>query len=899
MDPNQLASTYIRTSFGVEDGLGSNVVNSILQTQDGFLWLGTDAGLDRFDGRHFTPINFRGPRTTPQGIVSSLAEGTDGGLWIGTNAGLVRIAKAGLDHFDQSQSIFYHPGAASGGSGLSDEITCLAVSRDGTVWVGTSMGLYRFRAAKFETVIPREYISHIEEGANNRMLIVTSHKFVEADGLRLVDHPDLGNELGVRGDAIFQVFQDHSGTIWYCTGAGLARRVGGAVERFNSGSGVLRVYEDPQRNLWVWRPKGVYRATSTGFEPLQLDIPPRYIYGDRENNLWVGTNGEGLIRFKDRPIRMFTKADGLPNNIPMTVLSKRDGSLWVGNNCGGLSVFDGKRFKTYDEREGLLNSCVWSLAEAKNGVLWVGTWGGGLFRFADGHFVQFSRPDGLAGEVVRSIAAASDGSLWIATESGLSHMKDGRFRNYTMADGLSSDRLVSVYEDRTKRIWAGTSRGIDRLNGDRFTAVSFPHGIPSREMPAHEITDPRYISFGEDSVGNLYVFSAPRGVDRIEGDQMAAVNRDLDLLSMASFRERDVWFSGGNGLIRLSGVSPGQIDASHEKPLDYSLFGRADGMNSAQCGIGAPNMATTADGKLWVTTVKGLALLEPAQLRRNNVKPVIFVEDVTVGKEKRPVGHELVLPPGTHHVELQFDSIELTSPEKIHFQYRLDGVDTEWLDAGSAFSAIYTTFARGTHQFHLRACNSDGVWDHTGITYQITQLPFYYETRLFQFAVGGTAILLLGCAYGFRLHQIAIQMNARLDERVAERTRLARELHDTLLQTIHASAMMLHTAREVPGNPSLTVTALDKLSEWLGRATEEARTSLQSLRSSATETNDLADALRLTGEECRSGNPIRFVLSVDGEIRELPPHCARRGVPHWPRGDSQTLAAIPAEAWWK
>ena len=866
VDPNQPAASYIRTNYGVEDGLSSNVVNSILQTRDGFLWLGTDAGLDRFDGRHFTPINFRGPGATPQGIVNSLAEGLDGDLWIGTNAGLVRIFKPGLDNFDRSQPIFYHPGAATGGRDLGDEITCLAVNRDGTVWVGTSLGLYRFRDSKFETVIPREFISHIEKGAEGRMLIVTSHRFVEADGVRLLEHADLGKELGVSGGAIYQVFQDHSGTTWYCTGAGLARRVRGAVERFYSGSGVLRVFEDPQRNLWVRRLTGVYRVSSTGLDPLPLDISPRYIYGDRQNNLWVGTNGEGLFRFKDRPVRMFTKADGLPNNIPMTVLSKQDGSLWVGNNCGGLSVFDGKRFRTYDEKDGLLNSCVWSLAEARNGDLWVGTWGGGLFRFADGHFVQFSHQEGLAGEIVRSIAAARDGSLWIATEYGLSHMINGRFRTYTVADGLSSDRIVSVYEDRRGGIWAGTSRGIDRMNGSRFAAVPF-----RRVKPAIEIRDPRYISFGEDPAGKLYVLSALKGVDRIEGNLLAAINHDFDLLSMASFRGPDVWFSGANGIFRLSGSSPEKIDQSHEKPFDYSIFGKADGMNSTQCGIGAPNIATAADGKLWVATVQGLAMLEPAQLRRNNVKPVIFVEGVTVGKERQPVGRELVLPPGTHHVELQFDSIELASPEKIHFQYRLDGVDTEWLDAGSSFSAIYTNFARGTHQFHLRACNSDGIWDHTGITYQITQVPFYYETRLFQFAVGGTVILLLGCAYWFRLHQITIQMNARLNERVTERTRLARELHDTLLQTIHASAMMLHAAREVPDNPSLTVTALERLSEWLGRATEEARTSLQSLRSSVNGNNDLVDELRLAGEECRSDNPIRFVISVHGETREMHP----------------------------
>src|SRR5882762_11050517 len=158
VDPNRPTNSYIRTSFTVEDGLSSNVVNSIVQTRSGFLWIGTDAGLDRFNGRHFTPIYFRGPRTTAQGIVSALAEGPDGDLWVGTRNGLVRIASAAMENFDRPQSIFYHPGA-----GTNHEITCLRFSRDGTLWAGTNLGLYRFRGGQFETVMPGVFISRVEE----------------------------------------------------------------------------------------------------------------------------------------------------------------------------------------------------------------------------------------------------------------------------------------------------------------------------------------------------------------------------------------------------------------------------------------------------------------------------------------------------------------------------------------------------------------------------------------------------------------------------------------------------------------------------------------------------------------------------------------------------------------
>jgi PAS domain S-box-containing protein len=749
LDPNQPATSYLRTIFTVEDGLRSNVVNAIVQTRNGFLWIGTDAGLDRFDGRHFTPIYFRGPSSTPQGTVSALAEGLDGDLWIGTGAGLVRIARPALDRFDRSLSVFYHPGA-----GMSDEITRLHCTRDGVLWVGTSAGLYRFAGNRFETVIPLDYISRIEESADGHLLIISSKGFIELDGTRVVSHPGLSDQLGVdlgaggpSGIQVFHVFQDRSGVLWFCTAKGLARRVNGSIERFQpyggKGQSFQRVYEDPQGNLLAYSLDGVFRVAGTKLELLAAKMI-RCISADREGNLWIGTNGEGLMRFKDRPIRMFTKADGLPNNIPMTVLSRRDGSLWVGNNCGGLSVFHGQRFKTYDERDGLSNSCVWALAEGNSGELWVGTWGGGLFRFADGHFVQITLRQGLPDRVVRAITIAHDGSLWIATENGLSHMVNGQFHNYTTADGLSSNRVLSVYQDRHRTIWVGTSRGINRMTGDRFVPVSSPQ----------QIFDPRYISFGEDSSGDIYALSAPKGIDRIEGNQLVEVNHDLDLLSMVASPSGELWFSAANGILRFSAAAFRQNQADPENPPDYAWLGQADGMTSTQCSIGAPNMALAPDGKLWVATVQGLAMLDLPHLSFEAATPVVFVEDVTVGRTRHPAGRELVLPPGTHHVELRFDSIALSSPEKTRFQYRMDDVDPVWLDADKSLTAVYTNIPAGTHAFRIRASNSAGVWDRSGISFPITQKPYFYQTGWFRAVCAVAFFLFLWSAYLLRVRHL-------------------------------------------------------------------------------------------------------------------------------------------------
>src|SRR5882724_2153851 len=877
VDPNRPTTSYTRTSFTVEDGLSSNVVNAIVQTRNGFLWIGTDAGLDRFNGKHFTPTYFRGPRTTPQGIVSALAEGPDGDLWVGTRNGLVRIASAALDHFDRSLSIFYHPGP-----GANDEITCLHFSRDGTLWVGTNVGLYRFRGGQFETVMPGGFIVQIEESADGHLLVVAGERFVELDGMRVVEHPGLPNQLGIIPKAFFHVLQDRKGVVWFCTTAGLARRVGGSIERFQPYGvpgvpGVLRAYEDPQGNLWAWSSAGLFRASAAGMEPLAPNVPARTTYGDRENNLWVGTNGEGLMRFKDRPIRMFTKADGLPNNIPMTVLSRRDGSLWVGNNCGGLSVFNGQRFKTYDQKDGLSNSCVWVLAEGKSGELWVGTWGGGLFRFADGHFVQFTSKQGLPDSVVRAITVAHDGSLWIATGNGLSHMVNGQFHNYTTADGLYSNRVVSVYQDRHGVIWVGTSRGINRMTGDRFAPV----------LSEHQIFDPRYISLAEDSSGELYALSAPKGIDRIERNQLVEVNHDLDLLSMATSPSGEVWFTGTHGIFRFSAAAFRQNQVGQETTPDYAWYGKADGMASTQCSTGAPNMALTPDGKLWVATVQGLARLDLQHLSFDSAKPAVFLEDVTVGRVRQPPGHELVLPPGTHHVELHFDSISLAWPEKIRFQYRMDDVDPLWLEADNSLTAVYTNIPVGTHAFRIRASNRDGMWDRAGISFQVSQKPYLYETGWFRLVFATVCILALTAAYRLRLRQMHARQklleqhhneitalnDCLMKAQEEERARIAGELHDGVLQQITSLSLMLGTFKRQPDSEAKKA-EIGEFQKKLIQVGTDIRQLSHELHPAVLQDDGLPAALCGYCEEFSKLRGIPVSCEIDDHLKELSPGAA-------------------------
>jgi ligand-binding sensor domain-containing protein len=851
LDPSRPFSSYLQTHFTPEDGfLPSGIVDDIVQSRDGFLWLVMNRRfLVRFDGQHFT--RFDDPAT-----VRALAMAPNGDLWLGTSDHLKRIPAAALNQFGRFPGVSYHPDP-----GGSSDIVCLHVSRDGALWVGTTAGLYRFAEGSFSPIVRKLAIHRIEEASNSHILAVTSAGFIEWDGSRTIEHPEIAAELDVKSDEVFQVLEDSHGVTWFCTRKGLARRIGTSIEKLRpygpGGRGAMRAYEDPQGNVWFFKEDGLYRATAGGLELAFPSNNLRTIYGDVDGNLWVGTNGDGLYRFKDRAVRMFTKSDGLPNSVIMTVLATSDGGLWTGANCGGISRFDGKRFKTYSEKEGLLNSCVWSLAEDTNHDLWIATWGGGAFRFRDGHFTQFSKGQGLTSDIVKGLIAARGGSVWLATDDGVTRIRNGQVRNYHTTEGLSSDHTITPFEDRAGGMWIATNLGFDRLDGDRFVSrVSFPeHGT---------------FPIGEDEFANIYVNVAPNGeVRRINNGRLDLVAANLEATGMVETQQRELWLSGA-GIARVASNALRQRPAQDE-PLDYESFGVADGMASPQCTVGHPNSALTRDGKLWVATMQGLAMMDLPRLPRTARKPSIYVEEVTVGRNTQFPGHALVLPSGTHHVELQFDAIEISSPEKSRLQYRLDDVDSEWLDAPHPTRATYSNIPPGAHAFHIRACNRDGIWDRAGTVYMITQLPYLYQTRVFQFGSGALLIILLVGIYQLRVRQIAAGMNTRFDERLAERTRIARDFHDTLLQTIQASKLVADDSLATNTDPGPSRDALSLLSGWLDQATEEGRSALNSLRSSTVEGNDLVEAFRRAGEECSFQHPIDFGVSVEGSGREMHP----------------------------
>ncbi|HET7287373.1 MAG TPA: two-component regulator propeller domain-containing protein, partial [Pyrinomonadaceae bacterium] len=506
---------------------------------------------------------------------------------------------------------------------------------------------------------------------------------------------------------------------------------------------------------------------------------------------------------------------------------------------------------------GLLNSCVWSIAEDANRDLWIGTWGGGAFRYHNGSFTQFSKAQGMTDDRVISIVAARDGSVWFATHNGLSRLQNGQFRNYTTADGLSKNLLMRVFEDRAGVIWVGGGGGIDRLVGDRFENFTY---VPKALA----------IPYGADRNGGLFVDLGDASVTlRIDKARVDRITELGALHDMVETDKGELWFRG-NAIYRFA---PGSFARSrqHDEPLDYETFSTADGLTTAEVNSPGLSTAFSRDGKIWAATPKGLAMIDVRRLPTTNAKPSIYLKDVTIGRNKQHADREVVLPPGTNHVEIDFAAVEISSPEKIRLQYRLDSVDSEWLDAGADAQAIYSNIPVGTHALRIRASNRNGVWDRQGVVFSVTQQPYFYQTRWFIAAMFALGIMLVILIYRLRVAQISHQLSARFDERLAERTRVAREIHDTFLQTVQGSKMVADHALKNPADHTRMVRAMEQLSTWLAQATEEGRAALISLRGSTTEKNDLAEAFRRAIDECGRGSSIKISFSVVGDYKEMHP----------------------------
>jgi signal transduction histidine kinase/ligand-binding sensor domain-containing protein len=844
------AATLLRKRFGAAEG-SPPLISQLAQTNDGFLWMvGDGSNLVRFDGRNFY-------RFDKSEAVNALAAAPNGDLWIAEPSRLLRIPAESVGRFTLTElevHVFSEQGLRIGR---------LEVSRQGVLWIATTHGMFRYDQNGMAAVGPRIEVRNVSQAEDGRMLVPTVGGILDIADSTVRQPQALSTQLGVSNGDIIDAMQDSHGGRWYVTPLGVAREFNGQLERiapYGPNQPVpFHVHEDAHGQIWVAKDTGLFRLTPEGFELVAPGMQVRDLFNDRDGNLWVGTYGDGLHRIKAGAVRMFTTADGLPGSNIMRLLEAHDGTIWAGANCGGIARFDGRRFHAISRQEGLSNACVVGLAEDSNRDLWIGT-SAGAFKYRNGAFDLFAKADGLPDQRITHILHARDGSLWFGTlRGGLARLSHGTLRTFTTADGLPANNVTRTIQDRAGVIWAGTSQGIARLVDERFEAVS---NIPGTNA----------FPIGADRDGGVYVThrtgkgNVTNRIDRAG----SATPTGFDIASLVETSNGDLWIGGS----RLARVWPGEL--SRLRPPDdlveHEIISSEDGLeaNAAQSGA-FYDMILARDGAVWAATPHGVARLEPRRLPMTRERPLVYLTGVTIGRNTTSPEPNIVLPQGTAGVEIDFAAVDITAPEKIRMQYMLEGVDPEWRDAGAAQKATYNTLPPGRHALRIRASNRSGIWDREGVVFSVTQLPFFYQTGWFASVMVATVLLAITAAHRRRVRRISRAMTARFDERLAERTRVARELHDTLLQTVHGSKLVAEFALKDPSDHDRLLRALRQLSTWLAKANEEGRAAVEELRASPTETNNLAGALRRAIEECRVDSAIQISSTVRGASREMHP----------------------------
>ena len=461
-----------------------------------------------------------------------------------------------------------------------------------------------------------------------------------------------------------------------------------------------------------------------------------------------------------------------------------------------------------------------ALAADRAGTLWIGN-GSGIFSLRNGHWERFEGPPDLAGKRPRIATVDADGRIWFGfTENTVLVMDGTEVRTFSAKDGIQVGSVMAI-TGRDPHIWIGGEGGLDVLLGTGFRDV----------LPADGDTFHGVSGIQEDSGGDLFL-NEQRGVVFVPATEVSKVLKD------PSAR------------------------------VQYRLFDVRDGLP------GPTQQAMTlqgTDGRIWFSTSLGVAWIDPAHIPKNPLPPPIVIRAITANGIRYTSPAGLRLPPRTRDLTIDYTGLSLAVPDRVRFRYKLEGLDTQWQDAGTRRQAFYTNLSPGEYRFRVIACNNDGVWNESGAILSFLVTPAWYQTNFFRVSCFLAGLLLLWALHRLRMRQVARALSLRFDERLSERTRIAREIHDTLIQTIQGSKLVADDALDQSADPARMRHALEQLSEWLNRAIQEGRASLNSLRTSATETNDLAEGLRRAIEECRMFSPIVASFSVTGDSREMHP----------------------------
>lgn len=872
---------YQLDSWTTDQGLPQNSVQAILQTRDGYLWLTTFDGLVRFDGVRFTVFN----RSNTPGIGSNrfttLYEDRDGVLWIGSEHSIV------TRHDGTRFESFTIEGEGSG------VIQGIAGDDSGRMWIRRDDRILEWRGGGRTQVVAEGFsnLLNIRSGIYRRSGF-GGFWSQDAHGLKLFVRGEAMNATerggGWRG-AVHAVAEDARGAIWVASEGGVAplrteMDSRGHVPNHDADGcapGNTQLAFSPRMTRLCFDANGnlLLIRLDTG-ERVVLGRPPAgmtsnlagvVFYEDREHNLWIGAGTHGLHRVRRQVMTTWSEAEGLRDRNIYPVYQARRGAIWLGAWLQTLSRIEGGRVTNYSAADGLSGGPISALFEDRDGRLWIGAHGAAYgLRIREPHEpgdepARFVIPAGLEPiTFVKAIHQDRHGAMWFGTASRLVRYAGGTLTSYTTRDGLAGNDVQVIVEAASGALWLGGARGLTRFEHGAFTTFTEKSGLPGNHVR----------SIYEDRDGVLWIGTYDGGMARFRNGRFTRYTTREGLFDDGAFQILEdgrgyLWMSSNRGIYRVSKREMHEVADGRLHAVTAVSYGKSDGMRSVEANGGSwPAGIKARDGTLWFPTQDGVVTIDPERLPAAAAAAPVRIEACRVDRRPVSVQAAVRLGPDNHDIEIDYTAVTFVNSARARFKYRLEGLDREWVEAGTRRTAYYSSVPPGRYTFTVIAANSDGVWNTTGGSLAVVVLPPFYRTWWFSALVGVAMGAAAWLAWRSRVTQLerahaAQQAFSRqlIASQEAERKRIAAELHDGIGQRLVIIKNLATLVSSMSANGSRA--RADEISAEAQQAIGEVREIAQNLRPSHLDRLGLTRALQALVRKAAGASPIAFTADMD------------------------------------
>ena len=858
-----LAFTSVKAEYRFDQwttdkGLPQNAVRTIVGTRDGYLWMGTFEGLARFDGVNFTSFDLGNTKEFKTNYVRALLEDSKGNLWIGIDGGgLVRYSDKKFFHYSSAEDF------------NNNVVISLFEDSKGNLWIGSNKGNFSvlrngvFSHYNSQDGLPGNEVLSFAEDDSGVVWLGTEK------GLAFFkdNHIQLFNENNnLKNKYIRSLFFDRNKKLWIGTGSGLNLLENGKLTGFEA-QDVLRekfIYslaEDDNNNLWIGTDlNGLYRLDlknpSAKAEPTIISgkrVPT--LYKDSENQIWIGTFLDGLFRYSGKNITPLTSPDFQLENNATAVYEDKSGSLWFSIVQNIYRMKDGK---IEIALPGKIPGFVSGIMEDKAGNMWFG--GEGVYKYSNGDLKRFSTAEGLSNNIFYIMLNDHNNDVWVGTFDGLNLIHNGEIKVFKKEDGLPDNNILSLFEDKNQSIWIGTREGITRYKDGKFTNWTTDDGLANNRVSA----------FFEERDGTLWI-ATNGGLTRMKDGKFSVITAQNGLYDNLAhhFLEDDdgnLWMSSNKGIYRaalkeLNDFADGKINSVKS----YS-YGKDDGMISRECNGASPGAWKTKDGKLWFSTIKGLVEINPEIIKGK--PPNVIIEQALINDNVAQNNDFLEINSGSESLEIRYTAISWNRPSKIHFKYKLAGLDENWVDVGNRRTAYFSYLPPGEYTFTVIADNGDGIWNLEGKNLKIKVFPPFYRTWWFTslavlLAAGLIFALFKRRTTQLKKERIAQQAFSRqlITYQEQERKRIAAELHDSLgqrLVVIKNLALIFLNKDKAKENPQI-----EEISAEASNAIGEVKEISYNLRPYQIDRIGLTKAVEAIIRSAQTASEIDFSSEID------------------------------------